>query len=287
MRSALKLATILSLAVAIVSIGGCSKSRQGQQQSIQIKGSDTMVNLVSALAEVYMRNHPGVEISVTGGGSGTGISALINGTTDICASSRQLKSTEIDQAKARNVTPSELIVGMDGLAVMVNSQNPVAELTLEQVKKIYTGVYTRWGDVGGPDQPIVVLSRESNSGTYVYFQEHVLEKSDFSPTVRLMPSTGAIIQSLKGDRWAIGYGGVAYGENTDIKILSIKNSADALPVQPTETAVLDGSYPIARPLFFYTNGAAKGEASNFLTWCLTPEAQKIVTETGYIPLKKS
>ncbi len=285
MRLRLKSLANTILAASVVFAVGCSR-QPAEKTSIQIKGSDTMVNLVSGLAEVYMKEHPQIEISVTGGGSGTGISALINGTTDICASSRTLKDNEREQAKARSVNPVELSIGMDGLAVMTNPKNPITELTLEQIKKIYTGAYTRWSDVGGPDQPIVVLSRESNSGTYVYFQEHVLEKADFSPTCRLMPSTGAIVQSLKDDQWAIGYGGVAYGESSGVKILGVKKAPDAPAVMPTEAAVLNGTYPIARPLFLYTNGQPLGHVKSFIDWTLTPAGQKIVTDTGYMPVKK-
>jgi phosphate transport system substrate-binding protein len=279
----LALAVVTALALFI----GCSRpASTPAHANIQIKGSDTMVNLVSAFAEDYMKANPNVGISVTGGGSGTGISALINGTTDICSASRSFKPEELDQAKQRNVNPVELPVGMDGLAVMVNPGNPIGELTLEQIKQIYTGAYKKWSDVGGPDQPIVVLSRESNSGTYVYFQEHVLNKADFTASARLMPSTGAIVQTLKDDKWAIGYGGVAYGENPQIKILKIKKTPDAPAVFPSEAAVHDGSYPISRPLFFYTNGQPAGELKRFIDWCLSPAGQKIVVESGYMTVQK-
>lgn len=282
-----RLIVLLSaLIVASLLLYGCSRTKTVETSLINVKGSDTMVNLMSAFAETYMQIHPNTQISVTGGGSGTGISALINGTTEICASSRNWKDNETQLAQSKGIQPTELVVGMDGLAVIVHPTNPTTELTLEQVSKIYTGQYTRWSDVGGPDKPIVVLSRESNSGTYVYFQEHVLNKADFANTVRLMPSSGAIIQALKDDQWAIGYAGVAYGENSGVKILKIKKSADSAPVFPNEAAVHDGSYPISRPLLLYTNGKPSGEIKNFMEWCLTPEGQKIVVETGYMTVKK-
>lgn len=249
---------------------------------IQIKGSDTMVNLMSNLAEAYMNAHPDVSIAVTGGGSGTGIAALINGTTDICAASRLMKQKEIEEAKGRNVDPVEIVVGLDGIAVMVNQKNPVSELTLEQLKNIYTGVYTRWSDVGGPNQPIIVLSRESNSGTYVYFQEHVLEKKDYASTVRLMPSTAAITKSVTDDKWAIGYGGVAYAEHAAVKTIRVKTTPGSPAIAPTEATVHDGTYPISRPLFLYTNGTPTANLKAFIDFCLSDEGQKIVTETGYI-----
>lgn len=249
---------------------------------MQIKGSDTMVNLMSNLAEAYMKAHPDINIAVTGGGSGTGIAALLNGTTDICASSRMLKKEEETQASAKNVRPVSTIIGLDGIAVMVNKGNPVSELSLEQLKNIYTGMYTRWSDVGGPDQPILALSRESNSGTYVYFQEHVLEKKDYSSKVRLMTSTAAITKSVTDDLWSIGYGGVAYAEHADVKMIHVKKDMNAPAVAPSEAAVHDGSYPISRPLFLFTNGEPRGDVKAFMDYCHSPDGQKIVTETGYI-----
>jgi phosphate transport system substrate-binding protein len=254
------------------------------ETAIQVKGSDTMVNLMSNMAEAYMQAHPDVSIAVTGGGSGTGIAALINGTTDICAASRMMKKEEIDQAQSRNVTPVEMKIALDGISLMVNKKNPVSELTLDQLKNIYTGVYTRWSDVGGPDRPIVLLSRESNSGTYVFFQEHVLQKKDYSPKAHLMPSTAAVTQSVSQDQWSIGYGGVAYAEHGDVKTIRVRTTPDAPAVAPTEATVHDGSYPISRPLFLYTNGDPTGVVKAFIEFCLSPEGQKIVEDTGYITI---
>jgi phosphate transport system substrate-binding protein len=259
-----------------------STAALAQGTTIQIKGSDTMVNLMSDLAEAYMKAHPDASIAVTGGGSGTGIAALINGTTDICAASRTMKKEEVEQAQGRNVTPVETIIALDGISLMVNKKNPVSELTLDQLKNIYTGVYTRWSDVGGPDQPIIVLSRESNSGTYVYFQEHVLQKKDYAPSVRLMPSTAAITKSVTDDKWAIGYGGVAYAEHANVKTLRVKTTPAEAGVAPSEATVHDGSYPISRPLFLYTNGTPSGNSKAFIDFCMSDEGQKIVTRTGYI-----
>jgi phosphate transport system substrate-binding protein len=272
------------LLAAALFLGSQPASAAGK--TLVIKGSDTMVNLMSNLAEAYMKLHSGVDIAVTGGGSGTGIAALLNSTTDICASSRLMKDSELEQARTRKLDPQTTIIGLDGIAIMVNPANPISELTLEQLKKIYTGEYTRWSEVGGPDQPIVVLSRESNSGTYVYFQEHVLEKADFSSKARLMPSTAAITQSVTEDRWAIGYGGVAYAEHAQVKTVKVKATADAAPVAPSEVTVHDGSYPISRPLYLYTNGAAAGTAQSFIEFCLSSAGQGIVTETGYITVQK-
>ena len=242
-----------------------------------------MVNLMSNLAEEYMKAHPGTVVAVTGGGSGTGIAALINGTADICASSRAFKNEEIKTANSKNVNPTPVSIGLDGLAVMVNPSNPVSELSLEQLQKIYTGEYTNWKDVGGPDRPIVLLSRESNSGTYVYFQEHVLNKKDYAKSALLMPSTAAVAKSVSDDAAAIGYGGIAYAEHAAVKTILVKNTADAPAIRPTMETVLDGSYPIARPLFLYTNGAPAGDVKIFVDYCLSGAGQKVVMDTGYIP----
>ena len=285
-----KIAMMLTLAAAVAAlifVTGCGKKEAAvQRTSINIKGSDTMVNLMSNLAEEYMKEHPNVNIAVTGGGSGTGIAALLNGTTEICAASRAMQQKEIDLAKSKGITPVEKIIGLDGLAVMVNPKNPIGELTIEQLRKIYTGEYTNWKDVGGQNQEIVLLSRESNSGTYVYFQEHVLNKADYSPKARLMPSTAAIVQSAGSDAGAIGYGGVAYAENPSVKIVSVKDAPDSVAVQPTEANVVSGSYPISRPLFLYTNGQPSGPLKEFFDFCNGPRGQAIVKDTGYVPLKK-
>ncbi|MFZ5432411.1 MAG: phosphate ABC transporter substrate-binding protein [Calditrichota bacterium] len=256
------------------------------QTSLQIKGSDTMVNLMSDLGEAYMVAHPDVSIAVTGGGSGTGIAALINGTTDICASSRAMKDKEIELANSKSINPVNTVIGLDGIAVMVNAANPVSDLTMEQLKKIYTGEYTRWSEVGGPDEPIIVLSRESNSGTYVYFQEHVLEKADYTAKARLMPSTAAVVSSVTEDKWTIGYGGIAYAEKSAVKMIHVKATPESPAVAPSNETVLDGSYPISRPLFIYTNGEPSGTIKDFLDFCLTEAGQAIVLDTGYIPAPK-
>jgi phosphate transport system substrate-binding protein len=178
----------------------------------------------------------------------------------------------------------ETVIALDGISLMVNKKNPVSELTLDELKNIYTGVYTRWSDVGGPDQPIIALSRESNSGTYVYFQEHVLQKKDYSSTVHLMPSTAVITKSVSQDQWSIGYGGVAYAEHADVKMIRVKTTPDGPAVAPSEATVHDGSYPISRPLLLYTNGEPAGTIKAFIEFCLSTEGQKIVVETGYITI---
>ena len=282
-----RLFVLVLVGTAALAVLGCTRPEQrARKNDITIKGSDTMVNLMSNLAESFMREHKDITVSVTGGGSGTGIAALINGTTDICASSRSLNGKEQDLAKSRNITSVEHVIGLDGLAVMVNPKNPVGELSVEQLRKIYTGEYTNWSDVGGPSQEIVLLSRESNSGTYVYFQEHVLNKADYSPRARLMPSTAAIVQSVSGDAGAIGYGGAAYAENPSVKILKIKAQADSAGVAPTEENVHNGTYPISRPLFLYTNGQTTGAVKEFIDYSLSSQGQAIVRETGYMTVRR-
>jgi phosphate transport system substrate-binding protein len=280
--------TLLITAVLLVALAGCSRKQKSpaEKTSIEIKGSDTMVNLMSNMAEQYMAAHQASSIAVTGGGSGTGIAALLNNTTDICAASRTLRDKEISLARKKNIEPQELVVGMDGLAVTVNRNNPIDSLTLDQLRQIYIGEITNWSLVGGPDAKITLLSRESNSGTHVYFKEHVLQKKDFAVRALLMPSTATIIQEIQSNENAIGYGGVAYALNNDVKIVRIMKDAESPAVLPTDEAVTSGEYPISRPLFLYTNGDPVGLVREFLNFCLSPEGQKIVLETGYVPVKQ-
>lgn len=261
-------------------------AKSGKQQ-ITIKGSDTMVHLVSAWSEAFMKGHPDSMISVTGGGSGTGIAALLNGTTDICASSRNIEAKETALAAQKGITPKEFGVARDGIAIIVHPSNPIAEVTQEQLMKIYTGAYTNWNQVGGPDQAIIALSRESSSGTYVFFQEHVLKKADYAPGVRLLAATAAIIQSAGDDKSSIGYAGLGYAVEAKekVKILKVKANDTAPAIMPSDTTVRSGEYPIARALFFYVNGEPKGEVKDFIDFCLGEAGQKIVTENGYVTLK--
>jgi phosphate transport system substrate-binding protein len=287
MKNLTRILTGLTVVAALVFSYGCGKKVEtpAEKTSIDIKGSDTMVNLMSALAEAYMKSHPGKNIAVTGGGSGTGIAAMLNGTTDICASSRALQDKEKELAKQKQISPQELVVGMDGLAVMVNPQNAIDTLTIDQIKQIFVGQYTDWQQVGGKPGPIVVLSRESNSGTYVYFKEHVLSKADYTPAARLMTSTAALVQEISTNNAAIGYGGEAYGRSGNVKMLFVKKDANSPAYPPREDLVLSQKYPIARPLFLYVNGQQTGLVKDFLDYCMTPEGQNIVREVGYVPMK--
>ena len=258
-------------------------------QTIENKGSDTLVNLALAWAEMYMESHPEVRISVTGGGSGTGIAAMINGTVDIANASRAMKPEEISAAQANGIEPIEYVVAGDAIAVVVHPSNPVDRLTLGQISDIYTGRLTNWSQVGGEDRPIVLLSRESNSGTYVYFLENVIrlgdEESDllFSPDTLLMPSSEGISSEVRDNPNAIGYDGLGY-VTPDQKMLAVALDVSGPHVLPSVETVNDGSYPISRPLYMYTAGEPVGDRKAYLDWILS-EGQALVSELGFVPLK--
>jgi phosphate transport system substrate-binding protein len=257
-----------------------------QQRNITIKGSDTMVILGQRWAEVYMKKTPGVTVQVTGGGSGTGIAALINGTTDIAESSRPMKDKEMADCKAkRGKDVLELPVAVDGLAVYVHESNPVHELTLAQIRAIYTGAVKNWKEVGGRDERIILYSRENNSGTYVYFKEHVLENADFYPTAQTLPGTAAVINAVAKDRRGIGYGGIAYGKG--IKHLRVKKDDKSPAVEPSIVEVLAARYPISRHLYWYFAGAPSGDLKDFAAWVLSKDGQAVVENVGYYPLNEN
>ena len=255
---------------------------------IQNTGSDTLVNLALAWAERYVPAHPGVRISVTGGGSGTGIAALINGTTDIANASRAMKQEEFDAARKNGITPVEFAVARDAIAIVVNPANPVNGLTLAQISDIYQGKITNWRQVGGEDRPIVLLSRESNSGTYVYFLENVLrlgQKSDilFSPDTLLMPSSEGISVEVRQNPNALGYDGLGY-VTADQKVVAVAKGAGGPYVKPSVATVNDGSYPISRPLFMITAGQPTGQVKDYLDWILR-DGQALVVKLGFVPLR--
>jgi len=273
--------TVLMLALSVLCAAVAALN--GQQRNITLKGSDTIVILGQRWAEVYMGKNPGVTIQVTGGGSGTGIAALINGTTEIAESSRPMKDKEKEEVKAkRGNEVLELPVAVDGLAVYVHESNPVSELTLQQIKAIYTGQIKNWKEVGGRDDRILLYSRENNSGTYAYFKEHVLENADFHPTAQTLPGTAAVINALAKDRRGIGYGGIAYGKG--IKHLKVKRDASSPAVEPTMENVLTSKYPISRFLYWYFAGAPTGDLKALSLWVLSKEGQTVVEKVGYYPL---
>jgi len=256
---------------------------------IENKGSDTIVNLALAWAERYQSQHPEVRISVTGGGSGTGIASLINGTVDIANASRQIKEEEIEDAKSNGIDPVEFIVARDAIAVIVNPENPVDQLTLKQISDIYSGKYTNWSEVGGDDRPIVRLSRETNSGTHVYFLETVLrlgnseDETLFSMDTLLLPSSEGIIVEVRQNPNAIGYDGLGYVPD-DLKMIAIAEEEGGSYVLPAISTVNDKTYPIARDLYMYTDGEPTGVIKEYLEWILSAEAQEIVAELGFVPV---
>ena len=258
---------------------------------IENKGSDTIVNLALAWAEKYHGDHPDVRISVTGGGSGTGIAALVNGTVELANASRKIKDEETSEAQANGVTPLEHIIARDAIAVIVNPNNPVNELTLQQISDIYSGKYTNWNEVGGEDRPIVRLSRETNSGTHVYFLETVLrlgskeDKTLFSTTTLLLPSSEGIISEVRDNPNAIGYDGLGYVPK-DLKMIAIAKEAGGEYVLPSIDTVNDKTYAIARDLYMYTNGEPAGVVKDYLDWILSDEAQVIVADLGFVPAIK-
>ncbi len=261
------------------------------KNSIQIKGSDTMVNLGQAWAEKYMEKNPGDFVAVTGGGSGTGFSSLISGTCDIAMSSRNIKEKEIALAKQKGIDPNEIKVALDGLAVVVNPANVVGKLTIDQLAGIFTGRIANWKEVGGRDEKIVVLSREVNSGTHVYFKEHVLRKNDpnskeeFAPGALLLSSSQAIADEVAGNSSAIGYYGMGYISARQ-KSVAIAKDEKSEYVTPTIENVLNGTYPISRPLFVYTNGSPQGLGRKFIDFALSKEGQDIVLATDFVPINK-
>jgi phosphate transport system substrate-binding protein len=257
-----------------------------QGNPITVKGSDTMVLLGQRWAEIYMKKNPSIQIQVTGGGSGTGISALINGTTDICEASRPMKDKEKEDLKAKQNKPViEVPVAVDGLAIYLNTANPVREFSLDRLKQIYLGKLTNWKDVGGKDAKIIVYGRENNSGTYAYFKEHVLANGDFHPAVQALPGTAAITNAVSKDPNAIGYGGIAYAKG--IKHALVKKDDVSPAIDPSMENVLSGKYPISRYLYWYFAGEPTGEVLKLKSWVLGAEGQKLVEEVGYYPLPKS
>jgi phosphate transport system substrate-binding protein len=274
--SALALATAMALAGA-----GCGGRRA---EPVTIKGSDTMVILGQRWAEAYMAAHPGAIVQVTGGGTGTGIAALINGTTDICQASRPMKDDEKRQAaRTHGQEPTEIVVARDGLAIYVHESNPVPALTLAQLRDIYTGAITNWSALGGPDAPITVYGRENNSGTYVYFKEHVLANADFAPAVQTLPGTAAVVNAVAADTRGIGYGGGAYAKG--VKEMPVKRDEAGDAVLPSLENVMSGAYPIARELYYYTARTPADAVKEFVDYALSPEGQRIVTEVGYFPAR--
>jgi phosphate transport system substrate-binding protein len=291
-----KITQLAILVVLIISacssgVGGGDTSPTGSNEYLNNVGSDTMVNLALAWAEEFQMENPQSNLAVSGGGSGTGIASLINKTTDVANASRKIKSEEIANAEENGIEPIEFIVARDAIAIIVNPNNPISELTLQQLSDIYSGKINNWQELGGEDRPIVRLSRETNSGTHVYFLEQVLRLGDkedktlFSTDTLLLPSSEVIGAEIRQNPNAIGYDGLGY-VTPDMKVVPV---ADARQenfefIFPSAGTVNDGTYPIARDLYMYTAGQPEGFIKRYLEWIFTPQAQEIVTELGFVPV---
>ncbi len=278
---------VLSLAVmALVLV-----AMPAQKKMLQIKGSDTMVNLVQILAEEYMAKNPGTALAVLGGGSGTGITAIINQTCDIANHSREWKQKEIDLAWEKGVKPRFFVIAVDGLSIIVHESNPLAKLTVEELSAIYRGEIKNWKMVGGPDKPVSLYGRQSNSGTYVFMQEHVLGNKNYSTDMKEMNGNAQIIEGILQDEGGIGYVGVGYLFDKDgkvrkgIKVLNVAKDSKSQAYSPLDRAAVDtGDYPVARPLYQATEGKPDGVAAAFIAWETGPEGQIIVEREGFFTI---
>jgi len=288
--------------VAILSISlfffGCKKKSDKVEQTVlTIKGSDTIVNLSQRWAEVYMKTHPDVSIQVTGGGSGTGIAALLNGTTQLANSSRELKSSELEKAASLGINPHVYEVALDGIAVIVHPGNNVDNLTLKQLSDIFGGKLTNWKQLGGADLEITLYGRENSSGTYEFFKKNVLGRDkngkqiDYAVSTQVLQGTAALGEAVARDTKGIGYGGVGYfAERDDVKIIHLRKDENAPAISPVENgkvnyeAIWSGDYSISRYLYCFTNGEATGKLKNFVDFILSAEGQKVVESMEYIPL---
>ncbi len=281
-----KLLVIIGLLSVV--IGGNAFAEK--KESIQIKGSDTMVNLGQAWAEEFTKKYPQVNVAVTGGGSGTGIASLINGTCDIAESSRSIKEKEIKLAKGKGIEPKEHIVGMDGIAVVVHPSNPVQNLTIGQLRGIFMRTIKNWKEVGGKDAGIVLLSREVNSGTHIFFKEHVLRQGnekgpeEFAPEALLMSSSQAIADEIAQNNQAVGYYGMGYISHNQ-KVVAIARDTDSPWIEPVAEKIISGEYPISRPLFMYTKGEPEGAVKTFMDFVFSKEGQEIVKKIDFVPIR--
>lgn len=289
MRTGIRMRTgiIVVALVAIIAAGAAYYWLMGQApQTVQIKqkGSDTLLLLAQRWAEDYMKTNGNVEIVVSGGGSGTGISALIGKQIDVADASREIKQSEIDQAKANGVNPVEWKVAIDGISLIVNKDNPVKELTMDMLRRIYNGSVTNWAQIGGADAPIIAYGRQSTSGTYVYFEEEVLKNDKYRSDMNQLAGNAEIVQAVINDPNGIGYVGVAYAEarKDELTILSVKKTVDSTPYQPTIDNILSKKYPISRFLYVYTNGIPEGAVKDYLKFILSSNGQALVEKVGYI-----
>ncbi|AKQ45930.1 phosphate ABC transporter substrate-binding protein [Rufibacter radiotolerans] len=297
MIKAIKFQLSTFLAASLL-LSACGKGDQANQEtthegtgnastasSITIKGSDTVLPLAQQEAEKYMAKHKDASITVVGGGTGVGLSALQEGTTDIAMASRGLKTEEKLKLKGAKKDVKEALIAYDALSVVVHPSNPVNQLTREQLEGIFTGKISNWKEVGGKDEKIVAYSRETSSGTYEFFKEHVMDKKNYANGILMMPATGSIVQSVSQTTGAIGYIGLAY-ETKEVKALKVSYDQGKTFVAPSTQSAKDKTYPISRPLFFFYETSVESKIKPFLDYVLSEEGQKIVQEIGYIPLSK-
>ncbi len=284
--------------IFLLILAGCNRSSESNQGGISgtpsvtivNMGSDTLINLALAWAEKYHELNPAIDISVTGGGSGTGITALINGTIDIANASRKITAGELQQAEANGIVPVEFIVARDAIAIVVNPKNPVSQLSIQQLSDIYSGKINNWSEVGGEDRVIVRLSRETNSGTHVFFLENVIRlgvpnnKTLFSSDTLLLPSSEGITAEVRDNPNAIGYDGLGY-VTPQVKVVAVSRADTGPFILPSAETATNGQYPISRDLYMYTKGKPTGAILDYMEWIQTPTAQAIVTQLGFVPLK--
>jgi phosphate transport system substrate-binding protein len=274
-----------TLAIAVLVLLGFTGGSILAKKALTIKGSDTMIILCQRWAEDYMKANPDQIVQVTGGGSGIGIAALINGTTDIAQSSRPMKQAEKDKLRDRyNSLGVEIPVAMDGITIYVSEKNPVSELTLDQIKQIYTGKIVNWKEFGGSDKKIILYGRENSSGTYSFLKDNVLMGADYAPQTQTLPGTAAVVNAVSKDDNGIGYGGTAYAKG--VKEVKVKKDANSPALAPTIETIQNGTYPISRELFWYTRVKPTGDAKKFLDYVLSSKGQEVVKEVGYFPLVK-
>ena len=273
----------LKLSIIAVVLGIVTFAFVAAPERITVKGSDTLVILAQRWAEVYMKTNSNVTIQVTGGGSGVGISALINGATDIANASRQMKSTEKEKLKARyNTLGVEVKCAKDGITIYLNAASKVKELSIKQLGQIFRGEITNWKELGGENQAIKLYGRENSSGTYVFFQENVV-KGDYATSCQTLPGTAAVVNAVKKDVYGIGYGGAAYAEG--ISICKVKKDDNSAAFAPTAETIKTGDYPITRYLYMYLRNRPTGETKKYIDWILSAEGQKLVVDMGYFPVK--
>ena len=279
----MKSLNLLKFAIVAVMFGVVSFAFTAAPERITVKGSDTMVILAQKWAEVYMKTNPSASIQVTGGGSGVGISALINGATDVATASRKMKRTEMDKLKQRyNTLGVEIACAKDGITVYLNPANKIKELSIKQLGDIFKGTITNWKEVGGPDENIKLYGRENSSGTYVFFQENVV-KADYATSCQTLPGTAAVVNAVKKDAYGIGYGGAAYAEG--IVICKVKKDDNSPAYLPTAENIKSNQYPISRYLYMYLRNKPTGAMKQYIDWILSSEGQKLVVDMGYFPVK--